>query len=62
MLKFILGAVFVIGLVGYGVLTPDHLDEAGQRLKAGVNNGASWIKEQTDPSTYEQVKDILEKN
>lgn len=61
MIKMLLGAAIVIALVGYGVITPDTLEDAGDKMKQGINNGASWIKEKTDPDTYEKVKDILEK-
>jgi len=57
----LLGAAIVIALVGYGVITPDTLEDAGDKMKQGINNGASWIKEKTDPDTYDKVKDILEK-
>jgi len=61
MIKMLLGAAIVIALVGYGVITPDTLEDAGDKMKQGINNGASWIKEKTDPDTYDKVKDILEK-
>lgn len=61
MIKMLIGAAIVIALVGYGVVTPDTLEDAGAKMKQGINNGASWIKEKTDPDTYDKVKDILEK-
>ena len=61
MIKMLIGAAIVIALVGYGVVTPDTLEDAGDKMKQGINNGASWIKEKTDPDTYDKVKDILEK-
>jgi len=57
----LIGAAIVIALVGYGVVTPETLEDAGERMKQGINNSASWVKEKTDPDTYDKVKDILEK-
>ena len=59
MFKFLLGAAAVVALVGYGVLTPDTLEDAGVRMKNGINNGASWVKEQTDPSVTQRAQDLL---
>lgn len=59
MLKILLGAAIVVGLVGYGVITPETVEDAGARMKAGINNGAAWVKEQTDPSALDQAKDLL---
>ena len=61
MIKMLIGAAIVIALVGYGVVTPETLEDAGAKMKQGINDGASWIKEKTDPDTYDKVKDILEK-
>jgi hypothetical protein len=47
----LLGAAIVVALVGYGVLTPETLEDAGARMKQGINNGASWIKEKTEPES-----------
>jgi len=55
----ILGALIVVGMVGYGVITPEALEEAGDRVKTGINNSAAWVKEQTDPDLVDQVKDKL---
>lgn len=51
MFRMLLGAAIVIALVGYGVLTPETLEDAGARMKQGINNGASWIKEKTEPNS-----------
>lgn len=56
MFKMLLGAGIVVALVGYGVLTPDTLEEAGARMKTGINNGAAWVKENTDPTVQERVE------
>lgn len=57
MIKILLGAAIVIALVGYGIVTPDTIDEAGARMKAGINNSAAWVKEKTDPDLIDQVKE-----
>ena len=59
MLKILLGAAIVVGLVGYGIITPETVEDAGARMKAGINNTAAWVKEQTDPSALDQAKDLL---
>jgi hypothetical protein len=59
MLKILLGAAIVVGLVGYGVITPETVEDAGARMKAGINNGAAWVKEQTEPSALDQAKELL---
>ena len=59
MLKMLIGAAIVVALVGYGILTPETLENAGARMKQGINNGASWIKENTEPSTLDQIKSQL---
>lgn len=61
MFKMLLGAAIVVALVGYGVLTPDTLDEAGQRMKAGINNGASWLKDNTEPTVEEKLETLTDK-
>jgi len=60
MLKMLIGAAIVVALVGYGVLTPETLEDAGARMKQGINNGASWIKEKTDPDMLDQIKDKID--
>lgn len=59
MFKILLGAAIVVALVGYGVLTPETLEDAGARMKTGINNGAAWVKEQTDPSTLERAQGLI---
>ena len=59
MFKVLLGAGLVVVLVGYGVLTPQTLEEAGARAKAGINNAAAWVKDNTDPSYVDQAKDFV---
>lgn len=43
MFKFILGAVFVVGLVGYGVIDSTDITSAGDRLVKGVNTVAKEL-------------------
>lgn len=62
MFKMLLGAGIVVALVGYGVLTPDTLEEAGARMKTGINNGAAWVKENTDPTVQERVEGVLKRD
>jgi len=62
MIKMLLGAAIVVALVGYGVLTPETLEDAGARMKTGINNGAAWVKEQTDPSLVEQAQGVLKRD
>ena len=59
MFKMLLGAAVVVALVGYGVITPDTLEDAGARMKAGINNGAAWVKDQTDPTLEQTVRGAL---
>lgn len=43
----ILGALVVVGLVGYGVITTDDVETAGERVKNGVNYIARTVDEAT---------------
>jgi hypothetical protein len=43
----ILGALLVVGLVGYGVLTPQDVEGYGDRVKNGVNYVARSLDEAT---------------
>ena len=43
----ILGALLVVGLVGYGVLTPNDVEDYGERVKNGVNTLARTVDEAT---------------
>jgi hypothetical protein len=61
MFKMLLGAAIVVALVGYGVLTPETLEDAGARMKQGINNGAQWVKEQTEPTPQEQLETLVDK-
>lgn len=59
MFKMLLGAAIVVALVGYGILTPETLEDAGARMKQGINNGAAWVKENTDPTVQERVEGLI---
>lgn len=59
MLRMLIGAAIVVALVGYGILTPETLEDAGARMKQGINNSAAWVKEKTDPDTIDKIKDKL---
>lgn len=43
----ILGALLTVGLVGYGVVTTDTVETAGERVKNGVNLVARSLDEAT---------------
>lgn len=43
----IVGALIVVGLVGYGVVTTQDVEMAGERVKNGVNYVAKSIDEAT---------------
>tara|TARA_B110000503_G_scaffold141916_1_gene236995 strand:- start:2191 stop:2373 length:183 start_codon:yes stop_codon:yes gene_type:complete len=59
MFKMLIGAGIVVALVGYGIITPGVLEDAGARMKTGVNNGAAWVVDKTDPSYVDQAKEML---
>ena len=59
MFKILLGAAIVVGLVGYGIITPDTLEDAGARMKTGINNGAAWVKDATEPTLEERAGELL---
>jgi hypothetical protein len=44
---FILGALTVVGLVGYGVITTTDVEHAGEQVKRGINTIAQTIDEAT---------------
>jgi|TARA_B100001093_G_scaffold47059_1_gene40017 hypothetical protein len=48
MIKGILiGALLVVGLVGYGILDTSTIESAGARVKNGVNSIAKTVDEAT---------------
>lgn len=48
MFKFILGAVTVVVLIGYGIVTTDDLERAGDTTVRIINDAATYVKERTD--------------
>lgn len=59
MFKFILGAAAVVALVGYGVITTDDIETAGDTVVNGINSAATYVKERTDPSTQDQIRNTI---
>jgi hypothetical protein len=47
MFKMFLGAAIVVALVGYGIITTQHIEEAGTRVVNGVNYVAKKVDEAT---------------
>lgn len=47
MFKFIAGAVAVVVLVGYGVITTEHVSQAGDRAVNGINHLAKELDKAT---------------
>lgn len=43
----IIGALLVVGLVGYGVINTNDVENAGNRVKNGVNFLAQQVDEAT---------------
>lgn len=43
----IVGALLVVGLVGYGVIDTQQVENAGERVKNGVNTIARTVDEAT---------------
>ena len=59
MFKFLFGAFVVIALFGYGVLTTEHLESAGDAVVEFVNLLAAYVKEATDKTAVEQAQEAL---
>ena len=57
MFKFILGAVTVVVLIGYGIVTTDDLERAGDTTVRIINDAATYVKERTDPTLVERITD-----
>lgn len=51
----ILGALIMVGLVGYGVIDTEQVEDWGLRVKSGINSTAEWVKDQTEPSLVDKV-------
>lgn len=61
MFKFLLGALVVVALVGYGVIDTRQIEDAGLRVKTGINSAAEWVKEKTEPTMAEKLVDKVSK-
>lgn len=61
MLKMLFGALVVLLLVGYDVITTEDIEAASDKVKETVNAGASYVKEKTDPSLMDQAKDVVKR-
>ena len=59
MLKMLLGAAIVVVLVGYGVITPDTLADWGDTLRSWINDGASAVKDATEGTAMDAIKEQL---
>jgi hypothetical protein len=59
MLRMLIGAAIVVALVGYGVITPDTLADWGDTLRSWINDGASAVKDATEGSAIQQMKETL---
>ena len=59
MLKMLLGAAIVVVLVGYGVITPDTLADWGDTLRSWINDGASAVKDATEGTAMDAIKEKL---
>jgi hypothetical protein len=57
MFKFLLGALTVAVLVGYGVITTEDVEGVGRTAVNIINDGAAYVKEQTDPTLVERITD-----
>ena len=59
MFKFLFGAFVVIALFGYGVLTTQHLETAGDAVVGFINSGAEYVKQATVKTATEQAVDAV---
>ena len=60
MFKFILGALTVAVLVGYGVVTTQDVESVGRTAVNIINDGATYVKQQTDPALQDRIKESLQ--
>lgn len=59
MFKFVLGALTVAVLVGYGVITTEDVEGVGRTAVNVINDGASYVKERTDPTLEQRIQDAV---
>lgn len=60
MFKFLLGALAVAVLVGYGVITTEDVEGVGKTAVNIINDGATYVKERTDPTLEDTIRDRLQ--
>jgi len=60
MFKFLLGALAVAVLVGYGVITTEDVEGVGRTAVNIINDGATYVKERTDPTLEETIRERLQ--
>ena len=61
MFKFLAGAAVVIGLVGYGVITTDDVESAGDKMREGLNYAFERGAEATrGNSAIDDIKERLQ--
>ena len=60
MFKFLLGALAVAVLVGYGVITTEDVEGVGRTAVNIINDGATYVKEHTDPTLEETIRERLQ--
>lgn len=61
MFKFVLGALTVAVLVGYGVITTEDVEGVGRTAVNTINEAATYVKERTDPSLTEQLGETVDR-
>lgn len=61
MFKFLLGAVAVVALVGYGVITADDIEQAGDKIRKGMHSVFETGAEATrEPTALERAQEITQ--
>ena len=55
MFKFALGVAVTVALVGYGVITTQDLERAGNAVVQGINTGADYVQRATDDGAVEKL-------
>ena len=56
MFKMLFGAAVVVALVGYGVITTDDVQKAGDEVRRGVNTVLQKGADATADSTVEGIR------
>lgn len=61
MFKMLFGAAVVVALVGYGVITTDDVQQAGNEVRRGINTVLQKGADATrDPSIADMTRDTIE--